>query len=322
MEHSLYAQLPRLQVELQALEALLADEFGNGNEIQRSAGALVLGGGKRLRPAMALSAAFCGNYDRCTALNAAAAMEVLHAATLAHDDVIDHAGTRRGAPTLHSLHGNHVAIYAGDYLLAKSMKLLSRSNLPSDRLGRVSSAIEALCMGEVGQYLGRGTVPGLREYLKRVMSKTGILFAAACAVGGQCAGLPEQDVQRLWHVGMRFGAAFQIRDDLLDIEHDGDTAGKPTGHDLMEGIVTLPVLLAAQDAAYRARLDGFLQGRRTARLASGLLRAARKAGAMGQAADMMCAQLDRAAQQLEKLPPSDGRHMLQAILRSVGAPMR
>ena len=312
MTQTLFDQLPQLQAELAAVEDLLQAELRGGNAIQQAAGALVLGGGKRLRPAMVLAAAFCGGYDPRTALPTAAAIEVLHAATLAHDDVVDEAGTRRGKPTLHHAHGNHVAIYAGDYLLAKAMKLLSRSDLPTAEVHRVSAAIETLCMGEVAQYLGRGAVPGLREYLKRILGKTGVLFAAACAIGARCGKLPDEHIDHLWKAGLRFGAAFQIRDDLLDVERDA-AAGKPTAHDLLEGVVTLPVLLAAQDAAYRLSLEGFLHGQRDKTAAVGLLERARQLGGNTQTRAMLAAQLDRGEQHLRKLPDSPGRAMLLSI---------
>jgi heptaprenyl diphosphate synthase len=161
--------------------------------------------------------------------------------------------------------------------------------------------------------MGRYAIPGFRVYLKRIMSKTGILFAAACAIGGRCGDLSDKEVMRLWHFGMRFGTAFQIRDDLLDISQSSGKAGKPTGRDLLEGIITLPVLLAAQNAAYATLLSSFLNGQRTQSGALELLDLARQAGAVEKTAEMLEAQLAKGKQILELLPAGQGRDMIIAI---------
>lgn len=277
--------MPALKAEMEALEALLEEEFKESGFIQSAASRLVLGGGKRLRPALVIASAQTGRYDRGQVLPVAAALEALHTATLIHDDVIDEAGTRRGMPTLHGNYGNHVAIYAGDYLLAKAVMLLSRSCLPNVELNRLAAAMEAMCTGEVAQYLGRNRVPGLREYLKRIMGKTGILFASACAAGGRAAGLADRDAMRLWRFGMRLGAAFQVRDDLLDIE--SAASGKTSGLDLAGGIVTLPVLLAAANEDYKRMLSAFFSTGGSAESARELLGLAGKLGAMDRARQIL-----------------------------------
>jgi heptaprenyl diphosphate synthase len=300
--------LPLLKAEMEALEELLRKEFRGGGFIQAEAGRLVLGGGKRLRPALVIASAHVGSYDRQATLPVAAAMEVLHAATLIHDDVIDGADTRRGMATVHSGYGNHVAIYAGDFLLAKAVMLLSQGRLPQEELRRIASAMEAMCVGEVSQYLGKDRVPGYREYLKRIMGKTGILFASACTAGGHSAGLSQGDTWKLWRFGMRLGAAFQIRDDLLDIEGEG--AGKPTERDLAEGVVTLPILLAAANAGYRAMLTRFFTRERTADAVRDLLETARRMGVVESTREVLREEVNRSIALLETLPESPGRDML------------
>jgi heptaprenyl diphosphate synthase len=218
---------------------------------------------------------------------------------------------RRGMPTLHGGHGNHVAIYAGDYLLAKAVMLLSRSNLPNAELHRLASAMEAMCTGEVAQYLGRNRVPGFREYLKRIMGKTGILFASACAAGGRTGGLEDKQAIRLWRFGMRLGAAFQIRDDLLDIENAA--AGKTTGLDLAGGIVTLPVLMAAANEDYKKMLSTFFSTGGSAEGARELLELAARLGAMDRTKQLLSTERENSIRLLDILPESPGRQMLGAI---------
>lgn len=315
MTNSLWKGVPALGEELGRLEELLRREFGGAGFLRAASSQLVLGGGKRLRPALVIASAHVGAYDRERTLPVAAALEALHTASLVHDDVIDGADTRRGMPTLHRSHGNHVAIYAGDFLLAKAMLLVSRSGLPGGELKRLACAMEAMCSGEVAQYQGRNRIPGYREYLKRIMGKTGVLFAGACAAGGRCAGLNDSTVTLLWRFGLRLGAAFQIRDDLIDIR-DGES-GKPTGRDLMDGIVTLPILLAAADGGYRLALSRFLQNGRNPAEAAELVAMAHSLGAPGQAERMLAAEIDRSLTMLDALPDGPGRLMLREIASSL-----
>ena len=315
MDNMLWDSIPALKAELEALEELLREEFKSNGFIQAAAARLVLGGGKRLRPALVIASAYVGNYSRDTALPVAAALEALHTATLVHDDVIDGAETRRGMPTLHKGHGSHVAIYAGDYLLAKAVMLLSRSNLPGAELHRLASAMEAMCTGEVAQYLGRNKVPGYREYLKRIMGKTGILFASACAAGGRSGGLDDRSTMKLWRYGMRLGAAFQIRDDLLDMEGTG--AGKPTGRDLADGIVTLPILLAAANEDYSKMLSSFFSAGCNAEGARELLDMARNIGALERTRKVLSDEVGRSLELLCALPESPGREMLRAVANAI-----
>jgi heptaprenyl diphosphate synthase len=316
MKKTPWDSMPVMKAEIDALEVLLEEEFKAIGFIQQAASRLVLGGGKRLRPALVIAAAQTGAYDRARVLPVAAALEALHTATLVHDDVIDGADTRRGMPTLHGNHGNHVAIYAGDYLLAKAVMLLSRSDLPPTELHRLDAAMESMCTGEVAQYLGRNRVPGYREYLKRIMGKTGILFAAACAAGGRSAGLDDRLTMRLWRFGMRLAAAFQMRDDLLDIEGAG--SGKTPGRDLSDGIVTLPVLLAAANDDYRRMLSRFFSGGSTAEGARELLETAGRMGMMEKTRQLLSAEIDRGLELLGLLPDSPGRDMLGGIARMIG----
>jgi heptaprenyl diphosphate synthase len=311
MKNTVWDSIPALQTEMESLEELLQKEFSGNGFIQAAASRLVLGGGKRLRPALVIASAQVGRYDRAAVLPVAAALEAIHTATLVHDDVIDGADTRRNMQTLHGRHGNHVAIYAGDFLLAKAVMLLSRSNLPNTELHRLALAMEAMCTGEVAQYMGRNRVPAYREYLKRIMGKTGILFAAACAAGGRSAGLGDKETMRLWRFGLRLGAAFQIRDDLLDME--STDAGKPVCRDLADGIVTLPILLAAANEDYNRMLNRFFTDGRPAEAAMALLDVARSLGALEKSRILLDSEIQRGVDLLSALPDNEGRRMLRSV---------
>lgn len=236
---------PWIREEMTAFEAFAAERFAaKGLAFKEISARLLLSGGKRLRPAMTILAAKSGEYDRSRVFPAALAVETLHAATLAHDDIIDGAVLRRGQPTVSEKHGVNMAVYTGDYLFAKSLLLMAESGLEPERTELVAKAVLAMCEGEMAQYLGRYEIASIPQYLRRIARKTGLLFSAACAIGGKAGRLGDADAKRMARFGFRFGMAFQIRDDLLDMEMDISLAGKPVERDLMDGIVTLPVLLA------------------------------------------------------------------------------
>lgn len=305
---------PVLAEELEAFENRLKEEFGGDSFIEAAARDLIASGGKRLRPAMTIAAANLGEYDREKALPVAMAIEAIHTATLLHDDVIDHADIRRGEAAMHAKHGNHMAIYTGDFLLARGLRQIARSGLQIGEMARIAEAVEQICKGEVSQYLGRNRLPGYHRYLRQIMSKTGMLFAASACAGGYCSSLPQPLVRRLWHLGMRFGAAFQIRDDLIDLDETRQIAGKPTGHDLMEGIITLPILFAAADADYRNLLNSFLCGSRKKEQVRELIRLSRQLGALDQTRKVLDRQIGHCRQLIAELPDNEGRLMLQKIL--------
>lgn len=263
----MWEKLPALKTELELFETLLGEQFGSAKNINAFMDRLSLdvirSGGKRLRPAMTIAAAKLGDYQRDKVLRTALSVELLHTATLVHDDIIDNSLIRRNAPTVFATQGVSTAVFAGDYIYVKSMQALAEAELPSRYLKELAKAVEAICVGEVEQFRGRGKLPGFKTYLSRVSRKTAVLFAACCAVGSHMAGLPEETVKLAARFGAYYGIAFQIKDDLLDMTEHPSRIGKPVGNDLKEGVVTLPVLLAAQDKNVRARVERFLGGLKT-----------------------------------------------------------
>lgn len=301
--------MPRLAQELEYFENYLDNSFPANSYIEKTARELITGGGKRLRPALVIASAMTGDYDRERAMPLAAAIETMHAATLVHDDVIDGAETRRDRPALHTLSGNHVAVYTGDYMLARSLRMLAACKLPAEEMTRLAIVIEQICNGDVSQYLGRSKIPGYRTYLRRILGKTGMLFAAACSGGGYVGQVDEIYQKKLWHFGLRLGASFQIRDDLLDIENDNE-AGKPTGRDLLDGIVTLPLLLASANNEFRAELEGFLGGERNEVKLRDLIAWARASGSIERSRKILENNLDRCRSIASELPDTESRGYL------------
>ena len=205
---------------------------------------LVLGGGgKLLRPALTLLAGRFGVYDLDLLVPLAASVELLHTASLVHDDVIDNASTRRGRPTVNSAFANATTVMLGDYMFAHAADQVARTgNIRVIRL--FSQTLMMMTKGEIGQdltaYDSRQTV---RDYLQRIGGKTASLFATACENGAIVAQEPEEWVEALRTYGYNFGMAFQIVDDILDFTGDEAEMGKPVGSDLMQGTLTLPSLL-------------------------------------------------------------------------------
>ena len=303
---------PWIREEMAAFEAFAAERFaGKGVPYKEISASLLLSGGKRLRPAMTILAAKSGSYDRSRVFPAAMAIEALHAATLAHDDIIDGATVRRGLPTVSEKHGVNMAVYTGDYLFAKSLLLMAESGLETDRTQWVAKAVLSMCEGEMAQYLGRYQITPLPQYLRRIARKTGLLFSAACAIGAKAGNLAEEDVNRLRRFGFRFGMAFQIRDDLLDMNMDEQEAGKPVVRDLKDGIATLPVLLAIRN---NEELSGALQ---QCFAGSGdiseLLDAVRTAGGTRDAGRMLGRYGDKCRALLSEMPRHTTRNALEEL---------
>jgi geranylgeranyl pyrophosphate synthase len=204
---------------------------------------VLAGGGKLLRPALTLLSGRFGEYDLDLLVPLATSVELLHTASLVHDDVIDRASTRRGRPTANSVFDNTTTVMLGDYMFAHAADQVARTgNIRVIRL--FSQTLMMMTKGEIGQdltaYDSRQTV---RDYLQRIGGKTASLFATACEGGAIVAQEPEEWVEALRVYGYNFGMAFQIVDDILDFTGDEAEMGKPVGSDLMQGTLTLPSLL-------------------------------------------------------------------------------
>lgn len=209
---------------------------------------LVEAGGKRIRPLFTLLAAQFGDPERIDVVTAAAAVELVHIATLYHDDVMDEATMRRGAVSANARWDNTVAILAGDYLFAHASRLVS--DLGTDAARIIAETFAELVSGQMRETIG--PAPGedrIDHYLSVIGQKTGSLIATAGRFGGMCSGAPETYVQAMRRYGEIVGAAFQISDDVIDIASPATESGKTPGTDLREGVHTLPTLyaLAEQD---------------------------------------------------------------------------
>jgi geranylgeranyl pyrophosphate synthase len=214
---------------------------GHGPLLARYAGQTITAGGKRLRPLLVFLAAGTPPRESDGLLRAAVAVELIHGATLIHDDVLDGSPLRRGHPTVFAAGGRSMAIATGDLLFSRAFAELAVTR-SVDAVRALARATRELAQGEVMQRSDAfATEIGVERYLERCRLKTAVLFRAACELGALEAGGP---VQQLAAFGERIGLAFQILDDVLDVTGPPERTGKPRGADLLDGTVTLPLIVA------------------------------------------------------------------------------
>lgn len=223
---------------------------------------LVKSGGKRIRPALYFLAVCCGSFRQERAMPLAVAIEMIHMASLVHDDVIDSADTRRGTPTANAKWGNQLSILSGDYLFAKAFSLVAGNHYDERVTTRLADLVCGLSSGEIIQnkeiYKASRDV---EEYYERIAKKTADFLEICCELGGIVGEVDAPVIDALRVYGASIGMAFQITDDLLDLTADAATIGKPAGNDILQGIVTLPVIRALNTSPDSAELERIVTNR-------------------------------------------------------------
>lgn len=242
------------------VEQKLKKEARSRNEIIRSILLrLVDAGGKRLRPALVLLCGGYGGVDMGRLVPLAASVEMIHMATLMHDDIIDDADYRRGVETTHKKWDTHTAIFAGDYLLSKAFGLITEK-AAFDESALMAKAFKLICEGEIEQYYTRNLInTSVRRYLARIRYKTAMLFSMSCHLGASLSDLSVEEKRILKNYGMHLGMVFQIQDDLLDILAGDRQLGKPAANDVRQGIYTLPVIYTLNSKKYGRDMKKLLQ---------------------------------------------------------------
>jgi heptaprenyl diphosphate synthase len=300
---------------LNRVESALGTAVGSEHPfVNEAAGHLMAAGGKRFRPMLALLAAQLGDPTMPEVVRAAVVCELTHLATLYHDDVMDEAAVRRGAPSANSRWGNSIAILTGDLLFARASDLLA--DLGPDAVRVQARTYERLVTGQLRETVG--PQPGedpIAHYRVVLADKTGSLGATSARFGASFAGVEPALVEALTAFGEEVGVAFQISDDLLDIVSADGASGKSPGTDLREGVATLPVLFAlAGDDPAEARLRELVVAPITAEdehaEALALLRAS---DALTRATEVLREYADRARRRLEEVPSGEVRDALSAL---------
>jgi len=309
--------LEPIRPEMERVEGVLREALAEVEEPLGAALRRVLEDGKRLRPAMVVLTGLTFAAPLEPFYRLAAAVDMLHAATLIHDDLVDVSPLRRGQQTLHTAWPWEASVLAGDYLLAQATSLVA--DLGQARVLRVfGAALRTMCAGEIREVLvTQGRHNSREDYYSSIEAKTAALFAASAEMGGLLAGAEEAQVAALRRFGREFGMAFQIVDDVLDLTGDEAQLGKPAGSDLRQGLVTLPVLCYLERAEGESLVSGVLAGERDEERVRGAIEAIRASGAIEAALEEARVYVVRSQEALAGLPDNAARRMLGALAEYV-----
>lgn len=301
--------------DLERVFAIIEETCASQNSvIKEGLSGLFDGKGKLLRPGFLLIAAGFGRKQE-KHYKLASCLEILHMATLIHDDVIDDSPLRRGLPAVHTRFGKRDAVLIGDYLLSKCFLLAAEYTSPQNAvyLGRLMSR---MCSMEIEQHASRFVSDlGLRRYLRKIMGKSAILFTLACHVGADEAKVPRQTTERLRRAGYNIGMAFQIVDDILDYTGDPSILRKPLGNDIKEGLVTLPLIEAVpRDGTGRLKAL-FSKPSFTVEDSNEIISLVNKSGGVEAARSFAEIYTNRALREISFLPNRKGRKMFEKITK-------
>lgn len=312
-----------LKKDLQDIENTLTETIQAEHPILREASLQLLrAGGKRIRPVFVLLSAQFGDYkhhiDQVKAV--AVSLELIHMATLVHDDVVDNAELRRGKPTIKHIFGNRVAMYTGDYILARALEVITTVHLPSVHR-TLSKTLVKVVEGEIAQIEDKFNVDqGLRDYLRRIKRKTALLIATSCKLGAIASGATEKQANQLYRYGYNVGMSFQIIDDILDFTASSKELGKPTGSDLIQGNITLPVFYAMNDPAFLEELKASFQNAKEIdeNNLKHLVDLLSKTDAIEQSYQLSNLYLRKALHAIKLLPNNKAKRTLQTIAALIG----
>src|SRR2546421_4271530 len=245
-----------IQDDLDKVDTTFEERATSGLDILNSASMHALGSpGKRLRTALTLLAGKMKTYRFDKLLHLSVAFEMVHLATLIHDDIVDNASTRRGNPTVNALWGDNIAILLGDYYFAKTAGLIADIN--DNRIDHLfSDTVATVCEGTIIEMMTAGRIDlTIESYYEKINHKTACLIAACCKGGAIVSQASDEEINLFYEYGLNLGIAFQIIDDVLDYTEDQSTIGKPAGNDLRQGMVTLPLIYALQEQPLNGRLQ-------------------------------------------------------------------
>ena len=258
--------------ELRSVDACIRRELDSDVMMIPAIGNYIVdSGGKRLRPLLCILSARLFSYSGERHIPLSVVVEFLHTASLLHDDVVDSSEVRRGTPSANGVWGNQASVLVGDFLFSRAFEMMVADG-HMDVLALLSKVSNTLAEGEVLQLVRTFHLEMTEaEYLEVVESKTAILFSAATEIGARVSGQDDETIRRMAEYGMCLGVAFQLMDDVLDYAADAEEVGKPVGHDLEEGKITLPLIHAMQQdpdlyamVEAIAERDGYAEGEREA----------------------------------------------------------
>lgn len=309
--------LESIHSDLQQVERLLSEFVVQADEPLRPLLNQALAGGKRLRAALVILAGRLADASAAACHDMAGAVEMLHAATLVHDDLLDGASLRRGRQALHHSWPADTAVLAGDYLLAQSTWWIAKLGHP--RLLQVfAQALCHICSGEIRQTLvTKGRHRDRDQYYRSIEAKSASLFATAMEMPGILTDAAGGQLRALRTYGRELGLAFQIVDDVLDLAGDESQLGKPAGSDLRQGLITLPTLHYLQEASEDGPVREVLAGRRDDQRVAAAIQAIRSSGAVEASLAEGRAHARQAQRAIDAFPPSAARQALHVLAEFV-----
>ena len=310
-----HAQVQDLLPEVEARMRIQTD--GYHPSLKKALDQLLDSGGKRVRPTVVLLVSSMLGVDREDSLNLAAAVELLHTATLVHDDLIDGSTLRRGSPTLNSTWNAPATILAGDFLFSQAASLGARVESPVV-MRMFASTLSTIVNGEITQIFGRNSVTHRQDYEQRIYAKTATMFEMAARVPAYLVGKEDKYDGVLRVYGYSVGMAFQIVDDVLDFSSDAKTLGKPVASDLRTGLLTLPAIYYLEGHPNDERLKQFQSGiHLEPKIMEALVEDIAKSGAVEQARAEADQQIQKALTALEQLPACAERDALADLANYV-----
>ena len=274
-------------------------------------------GGKRIRPVFVLLAGKFGHYDIHVMKNVAVALELIHMASLVHDDVIDDADLRRGQPTVKSKWDNKIAMYTGDFVFALALELMTNIEKPAAHKILANTIVE-VTVGEIQQIKDKYRFnQNLRDYLRRIKRKTALLIAVSCQLGAIAAGVDEALHKRLYRFGYYVGMSYQIIDDILDFTSTEKALGKPAGSDLLQGNITAPALFAMENDEIRQAVEKVHEKMEPVDIAN-IISLIKQSGAIEKSFALSDHYLNKALAILEELPDNKAKKTLRDIAKYIG----
>jgi len=289
------------RVEQELLNAL-SDSEGTIREMCMH---ILNAGGKRVRPMLVMYSGLIFSRNIDNILNAAVAAELIHMASLVHDDIIDNSYLRRSKPSVNKMWGTHFAVLCGDYLFAKAFGILSGKRLTKS-MDYMVEAIQNMCHGEILQAESRFNHDiSLEEYYELISKKTAIFIKCCCESGACAGGAGKAHLRAISGYGLNLGLAFQIIDDILDFCGDVDVMGKPRGEDLKQGSITMPLIYLMRDSNHRARIKEILAEEKiTDQHMEEIAGILEKSGVIKKSFDVARTHIEKAQRYLELLPES------------------
>lgn len=313
---SLYANFRK---DLNYIEKELERSVDSASPIIRKASLhLLRAGGKRIRPIFVLLASEFGQFSLQQVAKVAVSLELVHMASLVHDDVIDNSDMRRGHQTVKAKWNNRIAMYTGDYIFAQALVSIADIKNPAVHQLLAKTMLE-ICEGEIIQIEHQRVVnQTIRDYLRRIKRKTALLLSSSCELGALVSGAEPSVVKKLSRFGYYAGMSFQITDDILDLTSTDKELGKPAGSDLLNGHLTLPIFYLKDNPDFQPYMERAFNGELTENERQSMLDYVRQSGAIEKAIAVSDLYLQKAKNEINSLPEEKAKKAFIQIAEFIG----